>query len=110
MSDLSRERDFADLYDDAKYELVRGYTKADQHVYGFARAYGISSKDAWRLIAQEAAARGEDVVRYLSENPLDERSEERRALDWQVRRAVNAGFDYLGDVADRLRGRDGRRR
>jgi hypothetical protein len=85
MNDVSMKRDLPDLYDDAKDELVRGFTRADQCVYGFARHYGISSKDAWRLIAQEAAARGDDVVRYLSENPLDERSDDRKAVDWQLR-------------------------
>lgn len=104
------EQDLTDLYDDAKYELVQGYTRADRHVYAFARQYRISAGDAWRLIARKASERGDEAVRYLSENPLEERSDDRRALDWHVGRAIAAGFDYVGDVADRLRGHLSRRR
>jgi ABC-type nitrate/sulfonate/bicarbonate transport system substrate-binding protein len=105
MDDLRMERALPDLYDDAKHELVRGYIKADQHVYGFARHHGIATPDAWRLIAREASARGDEAVRYLSENPLEERSDDRRAVEHYVRRAIDGAFDYVGQVAERLRHR-----
>lgn len=68
------ERAFTALYDDAKELLAQGYRRADQRVYNFTMEFDISPEDAWQLIAQEASQRGEGVIRYLSENPLDERS------------------------------------
>lgn len=106
MDDLRTEPAFTDLYNDAKDALERGYRRADQLVYNFAMDYDISPEDAWRLIAQEAAQRGEDVIHYLSDNPLDERSYKLKNAQRQAGRAVGVG---LGKVSERLRGRGGRR-
>jgi len=106
MDNLRIEPAFTDLYDDAKEALAQGYRRADQLVYNFAMDYDISPDDAWRLITQEASHRGENVIQYLSENPLDERSYKLKNAQRQAGRLVGMG---LGHLSEWFRGRGGRR-
>lgn len=106
MDDLRMEPAFTDLYDNAKKALAKGYIRADQLVYNFAMDYDISPEDAWRLITHEASQRGEDVIQYLSENPLDERSYKLKNAQRLAGRVVGRGLDH---VSEWFRGRGGRR-
>ncbi|GGM85593.1 hypothetical protein GCM10009721_07880 [Terrabacter tumescens] len=72
--DLQMDASFQSLYEEARSELVAGYEEADRRVLSFAIDQGISSGEVWDLIAQEASLRNDDVVEYLAENPLMERS------------------------------------
>jgi ABC-type nitrate/sulfonate/bicarbonate transport system substrate-binding protein len=105
MDDLRMEPAFTDLYDDAKDALAQGYIRADQLVYNFAMDYDISPEDAWRLITQEASQRGEEVIQYLSENPLDERSYKTKNAQRQAGWFAAKGLDYASEW---FRGRGGR--
>jgi hypothetical protein len=106
MDNLRIEPAFSDLYDDAKEALAQGYRRADQLVYNFAMDYDISPEDAWQLITQESSQRGEKVIQYLSENPLDERSYKLKNAQRQAGRVAGKGLDHLSEW---LRGRGGRR-
>lgn len=106
MDNLRMEPAFTDLYEDAKEALVRGYRRADQLVYNFAMDYDVSPEDAWQLMRQEASQRGEDVIQYLSENPLDERSYKLMNAQRQAGRVAGKGLDH---VSEWFRGRGGRR-
>jgi hypothetical protein len=97
MDDLRMDPAFADLYDDAKEVLARAYIKADQLVYNFAMDYDISPEHAWQLITQEASQRGEKVIQYLSENPLDERSYKRKNAQRQVGRVADKGLEFVSE-------------
>ena len=99
------ERAFTALYDGAKESLAQGYRRADQRVYNFAMDFDISPEDAWQLIAQEVSQRGEDVIQYLSENPLDERSYKLKNAQRQAGRAAGKGMDH---VSEWFRGRGSR--
>lgn len=90
MDDLRMEPAFTDLYDNAKEALAQGYRRADQLVYNFAMDYDISPEGAWKPITHEASQRGEDVIKYLSENPLDERSYKLKNAQRQAGRVVGS--------------------
>ena len=105
MDDLRMDPAFTDLYGDAKKVLVRAYVRADQLVYDFAMDYDISPEDAWQLITQEASQRGEKVIQYLSENPLDERSYKHKNAQRQAGRVIGKGLEL---VSERFRGRSRR--
>ena len=104
---LRMEPAFTHLYDHAKEALAQGYRRADQLVYNFATDYDISPEDAWQLITREASQRGEDVIQYLSENPLDERSYKLKNAQRQAGRVAGKGLDLLSEW---FRGRGGRRK
>mgnify|MGYP001180909878 CR=1 FL=1 len=61
-----------DVYDDAKAAIVEGYLKADEAVSSFASDMGISSEEAWGLIADEASLRGDEAMEFLAEHPIAE--------------------------------------
>jgi hypothetical protein len=106
MDNLRMQPAFTGLYDDAKETLAQGYRRADQLVYNFAMDYDIPPEDAWRLITQEASQRGEDVIQYLSENPLDERSYKLKNRQRQAGRVAGKCLDHLSEW---FRDRGGRR-
>src|SRR4051794_3897314 len=97
MDELTSEPGFTALYGDARSALEQGYIRADQCVYNFAMDFGISPEDAWRLITQEASERGDEVVHYLSEHPLDERSYAHKNAERQARRFTDRSVHHLAE-------------
>jgi len=79
------------LYDDAKAAIVEGYLKADESVSSFAAERGMSSEEAWGLIAGEASLRGDEAMEFLAEHPIEETPVSwapvvMKALEWGLER------------------------
>ncbi len=105
MDSDSGRRDASEAYDAVKAALEKGFVRADQVVYDFSMDNDLSPEQGWRLMADEAARRGDDAVRYLAEHPLDERSYQRRNVHRQAGRAARSGMDQLAGWLESRRGR-----